>query len=175
MYTTQESSMFHGMSGLLGLALVMVGIALAALTFAFFYLQKTLGLPPCPLCIVDRLALLLLTGTLLAGLLGAYCWPGWQRVIMRYTCIFNVLWLVLGLWASGRHVLLQRFPSDAGTCIPELKTDLLDLLTRAFSGSSDCGAVLWTFMGLSIAEQTMLLFVLLSLLNLGLFYLTRPV
>ena len=142
----------------------------AAMAFAYFYLQKTLGLPPCPLCIVDRLALILVALTLITGWVLSVCSSGKTYIIRHYTYLLNGLWLALGLWASGRHVFLQRFSSESGSCVPIIHPDILDLLTRAFAGTSNCNAILWTVMGWSIAEQTLLLFVLLSLLHIRLFY-----
>ena len=36
------------------LHLIGLVLCLAALAFAYFYLEKTLGFEPCPLCILDR-------------------------------------------------------------------------------------------------------------------------
>ena len=151
----------------------MLALILLAMAFAYFYLQLVLGLPPCPLCIVDRFALVLIGLTLVMNLSLVHYFRKAEHRIGLFSYLLNFVWLGLGIWASVRHIMLQYFPSAQGGCLPYTNDTLTDLLTSAFAGTSDCGVVLWTLGGFSIAEQTFMLFVLLFILNCGLLYTLR--
>ena len=73
---------------------------------------------------------------------------------------------------AGRQVWLQHQPSDQlPSCLPSLDymVDVLpvfEMLTLLFSGTADCAKVTWTFLGLSIAECTLLAFIGFALFGL---------
>ncbi|MCP5205273.1 MAG: disulfide bond formation protein B [Pseudomonadales bacterium] len=134
-------------------------LAVAALLIARFYMEGYLGLAACPLCMTQR-AFVLLWG--LIALLAALHNPG---VVGRR--IYAVL---CGLAAAGggavaaRHIWLQHLPADqAPACGPSLEY-MLDTLpfsetvSLVLMGDGNCADTVWTFLGLSIPEQTMLLF-----------------
>ena len=155
------------------LSLLSLIIALSAMAFAYFYLQLSLGLPPCPLCIVDRLALILIILTLILSTGLSRYLPA-EKYRIKLSCyLLNFAWIALGIWASTKHILLQYFPDNQGSCLPQTDNNLLELFTSAFAGTSDCGFILWNFMGFSIPEQTLALFGLLLIFNSRLVYLQR--
>jgi len=138
-------------------------IVIAALLFAVLYLEGVLYLEPCPLCIIDRVVL---TGIGLVFLLVAVHNPG--RTGQRIYAGLNLLLVGLGTAVAGRHVWLQYLPADQ---VPEcgasleymLETlPLHQTLQKVLRGSGECADVQWTLLGLSIPEQTLLLFVALA-------------
>lgn len=150
--------------------LVFLGLALAALAamlFAYYYLQLHLGLPPCPLCMTQRVAVV--AGGVIA-LLAALHNPGnTGRRVYAGLC---ALAAALGAAVAGRHVWLQYLPEDqVPACGPSLEY-MLDTLPFAetvrlvMMGDGNCADTQWTFLGLSIPEQTLALFAVLLLVSL---------
>ncbi len=143
-----------------GLGLLVV---VAAMLFAIYYLEGVLQLEACPLCIIDRV---ILTGIGLIFLLAAVHNPG--RGGQRAYGLLNLALTGLGAAVAGRHVWLQHLPADQ---VPEcgasldymLETlPLNQTLQKVLQGSGECAEVQWTLLGLSIPEQTLLLFAVLG-------------
>ncbi len=131
------------------------------------YFQFIEHLDPCPLCIVQRL-LVLVVG--IVFLLGAMHNPisGGRRVYG----FFVVLAAGLGAAIAGRHVWLQSVPEEqVPSCGPGLNfildnfpiSQAIDMVLR---GSGECADVLWTFLGLSIPAWTLVAFVVMILVGL---------
>lgn len=142
-------------------------INVAAMLFAVLFLEKTLYLEPCPLCIIDRL---IVAGMALIFLLAVLHNPA--RVGQRIYGFLAFSLAVTGMSVAGRHIWLQNLPADQ---VPEcgatldymLETaPLLETLDFIFNGSGECAEVQWTFLGLTIPEQTLLLFTALAALSL---------
>jgi disulfide bond formation protein DsbB len=147
-------------------------LACAGLLGFGYYLQFAKGLEPCPLCIIQRLLLL---GTGLVFLIAAIHHPG--RIGSWVYGALTALVAAVGVAVATRHVWLQHTPADQRpSCGPGLDFLLsnfgpLDGLQRILRGSGECGAVDWTFLGLSIPEWTLGWFVVFVLY--GLFLATR--
>lgn len=151
-----------------GLQVVLVIMAAVGMGFALLFLQSHLGLTPCPLCIFQRIGLMVMGGFALVAAL----WNPKSKAIKL------VLWLgsVIGIgWAIGvaaRHVWLQHLPADqVPSCGPGLDywLDALPMnqvLQQVFAGSGECAAVDWTYLGLSIPEQSLIFFSLLLIINI---------
>lgn len=145
--------------------LVVVLIVIASLAFAIYYLEGVLFLEPCPLCMVDRGILVMIAAVCLLALVhnpqGVMLWI--------YTCLASLL-SILGIGVAARHIWLQGLPPDqVPECGPDLNYmldvfPLGDVIKKIFTGSGQCAEVSWTFMGLSIPQQTLLLFAALLVL-----------
>ena len=130
------------------------------------YFQLVGGLEPCPLCISQRLAILL-TGVvfLIAGLHN----PG-QTGVTRYAVLGTVTAL-LGASISTRHVWIQHLPPDkVPECGPGLEYmfqnfPLFDTLKLMLSGTGDCAKVDWTLLGFSMPAWTLVAFLMLATLS----------
>ncbi len=137
-----------------------------SVAIAYFYFQLFVGLPPCPLCILDRMVLIFI-GVCVAGMLFL---PGLAK---RIAYALALLGLVAGLAVGIRHVLLERLPHDSGSsggCIPQKQAQgLLEFLTSAFIGTGDCGVVYWTLWGFSLADFTLVLYAVIAFFLLFLF------
>ena len=150
--------------------LLAIGFAsCVALMAAALWLQHVDGLEPCPLCILQRGAVIAL-GVLM--LVGAIHDPGLaaRRV---YGMLIAVV-AVAGAAVAGRHVWLQSLPpGEAPECGPGLEYmldafPLTQVLGMVLRGSGECAEVQWTFLSLSIPEWTLLLFVFFAVFGLWL-------
>ncbi|WP_413189763.1 disulfide bond formation protein B [Psychrobacter sp. AT9] len=159
------------------LQVFLVLMAVIGMSFALFYLQRHLGLSPCPLCIFQRVGLIVMGGF---ALISALFNP--KSKVVRL-----ILWLgsLAGIgWATAvaaRHVWLQHLPADqVPSCGPGLNywmdtLPILQVFEEVFAGSGECASVDWTLMGLSIPEQSLILFSILLIVHvLILWRIIRP-
>jgi protein dithiol:quinone oxidoreductase len=150
------------MQQLLSPRLINVNLALMAVIAIGFamYLEHQLGLHPCPLCMTQRVFIVLVG---LVALLAAIQNPGLTgRRVYAAICILAAL---TGGAVAARHVWLQHLPDElVPACGPSLEYMLETLpfsetLNIVLMGDGNCADVVWTFMGLSIPELTLLLFI----------------
>ena len=122
----------------------------AMMAYALFS-QHVLGLDPCPLCIFQRVGIVMLG---LVFMVAALHDPG-----DKGSRAYAALVLVAGGGAAGvagRHVWLQNLPPDkVPACGPGLDFMLesfppLEMLSMVLSGSGECANQLWSFLGLSM-------------------------
>ncbi len=141
----------------------------AAMAFAVFYLQGYLYLDPCPLCLIDRAIIISLGVVFLV--LALHNPTGGIRWV--YTVFIGLL-SSLGIAAAGRHIWLQSLPPDqVPACGPHLyfiieNFPLRQMLDMVLKGSGSCAEQQWTFLGMSIPQQTLLVFVFFLLLGVSL-------
>ena len=118
-----------------------------------YYLQFVDGLEPCPLCIFQRVAYM---ATGLIAFIGLVHGPS-LRGIRVYGALLSIASLA-GAMIAGRQVWLQHLPADqVPECGPGLEYmmqvfSFTETLQKVFTGSGECAEVVWTFLGLSIAE-----------------------
>ncbi len=124
-------------------------------------LQEMLRLSPCPLCIFQRLLYVLVGGLALAG----FILP-----------IGRLLWIgaigVLALFGAGVAIYqswMQLFPDLAPECSftdPNLIERLVDWLgmqmPSLFLATGFCTSIDWTFLGLSMANWSALIFLAIA-------------
>jgi protein dithiol:quinone oxidoreductase len=136
-------------------------LACAALLGFGYFLQHIQGLEPCPLCLVQRAFFYAVMAVCVVAALHG----GWQI----FYGILAALFAVGGAAAASRQVWLQHLPADkVPQCGPDLffmleNFPLSRTLSTLFSGTGECAVVDWTFLGLSIAERSLLWFVALAL------------
>jgi len=134
-------------------------ICIVAMLFAVLYLQGVLALTPCPLCIIDRVLIMTIAAVFLMAAIHNPARKG-QRI---YAAI-NMVLVISALMVAIRHVWLQHLPADkvpecgAGLSFMLDVFPLWDVIKKVFTGSGECAAIQWQFLGLSIPEQTLLLF-----------------
>lgn len=150
-----------------GLFLALFLLCVTAMTFAVIFLQRVLALEPCPLCITQRVFVIL---TALFALMAAVHRPrGWGRRVYAGLCALSAF---AGGAVAGRHVWLQSLPEDlAPACGPSLEymldtLPLGEVFELVMMGDGNCAETLWTFMGLSIPQQTLGLFIVLAAISL---------
>ena len=131
------------------------------------YFQFVGGLDPCPLCISQRIAILL-TG--LVFLSAAIHNPG-QSGVTIYG-ILGAVTALCGATISTRHVWIQHLPPDkVPECGPGLEYvlqnfPLFETVKLMLSGTGDCAKVDWTLLGFSMPAWTLLAFLMLATLSL---------
>ncbi len=151
-------------SGLLAVAMWCLGL----LGFGL-YLQHVVGLVPCPMCIVQRYALVLvLCLSVLAALLS-------KGLAGRLLGVLAVLLALGGAFTAARQSWLQWYPPEILACGRDFfgmieSFPLQRAIPMIFKGSGDCTAVDWTWLGLSIANWSFLNFCALVVVLLWLVF-----
>ena len=144
-----------------------LGAVFCALLLGYgFYLQYHDGQNPCPLCLVQRGFYL---GLLFVFLVAAIHGP--QKAGSVVYGLLGLLFAAGGGATAGRQVWLQHLPADqVPKCGPDLyfmldNFPLSKTITNLLRGSGECAEVNWRFLGLSIAEWSLVWFVLFGALS----------
>lgn len=139
-------------------ALICAGMMAFAL-----YSQYVLLMDPCPLCSLQRLAVILLGVTFLAAAI-----HGPRTIAGRVYAGLIAIFAVFGIGVAARHVWLQNLPAEeVPACGPGLSymvdnfpfSDVLDMI---FNGSGECAEISWKLLGLSMPA-----WVVVSMVGLG--------
>ncbi len=149
-------------------------VALACVGMLAFgmYLQHVVGLEPCPMCIVQRYALIGVA--VVAGI--AALFKGRVARLSGVT-LMGVL-AVFGAFTAARQSWLQWNPPEVMSCGRDFfgmieSFPLRRAIPMIFRGSGDCSVIDWTFLGLSIANWSFLCFSAIVLLAIAL-WVKRP-
>jgi protein dithiol:quinone oxidoreductase len=140
-------------------------LASAGLLAYGYYLQYFEGQEPCPLCLLQRGSYYLLVIVFAAA---ATHHPGGKGRIAYGVAAF--LAAASGVGVATRQVYLQHLPPDqVPACGPDLFFMMENLpvartLQLLFRGSGQCAEVKWTFLGLSIAEWSLVWFLIFAAL-----------
>ncbi len=142
--------------------LALISLACVGLLAFGLYLQHVVGLEPCPMCIVQRYALILVA--VFAGLAGAGRAKGWR---IAFGALAG-LSAVGGAFVAARQSFLQWYPPEFPSCGRDLygmieTFPLKRAIPMIFRGGGDCTQVDWTFLGLSIANWSFVCFALIVL------------
>ena len=138
--------------GLFVLMLVGMGVAL--------YLQHYAHLEPCPLCVFQRVSLMSMGIVALIAFIHNPAALG-----RRIYAGLSLVGALAGVGVAGRHVWLQHLPADeVPSCGPGLDYwmdtfPLQEVIQKVFRGSGECAKVDWTFLGFSLPEWTLMMFV----------------
>lgn len=150
------------MPGFLTARLIHLAIFFAAVGMMSFgyYLQYAQGLEPCPLCMTQRV---FIVATGITALLAALHNPA--TLGTRVYAGFALLFTVVGGGFSIRHIYLQSLPPDqAPACGPSIDYildafPLMDALEILLRGDGNCAEVVWTFLGGTIPQWTLVAFI----------------
>ncbi|WP_108445822.1 disulfide bond formation protein B [Halomonas denitrificans] len=153
----------------LAFCVLMMGVALA--------LEHVVGLEPCPLCILQRLAVLAAAAVFLVAALHN---PEGRRGAVVYG-LLSLAAVGSGIAVAWRHLWLQSLPADqVPSCGPGLDymMEILpwqQVLSRVLSGSGECAEISFRLLGLSLPGWTLIGFLILALAPLGLLlFANRP-
>jgi protein dithiol:quinone oxidoreductase len=138
-----------------------VGIVAALLGYAYFA-QYVQGYEPCPLCWLQRYAMLPVAAVfLLAGLhaprgLGA-----------RVYAVLGVFTSLIGAAIAGWHVAIQYMPNPPACSAPfeilwSRRDNVFAFLERVFLEAGDCATIDWSFLWLSMPAWVFLWFLALG-------------
>jgi disulfide bond formation protein DsbB len=146
----------------------LVMLAVTSMAFAMLFLERYLNLAACPLCMTQRV---FVVGWGVIALIAVVHNPSsWGNRVYAALCALSAL---VGGAVAGRHVWLQYLPpEEVPACGPSLEYMLDTLpfsetLSILLMGDGNCAETLWTFMGLSIPEQTLALFTVAALICLS--------
>jgi protein dithiol:quinone oxidoreductase len=143
--------------------LILITLACVAMLAFGLYLQHAVGLEPCPMCIVQRYALVAVA--LAAGIAASLPRRGAH---LAGTGLMGVA-AISGAFVAARQSWLQWNPPEILSCGRDFygmieSFPLKRVIPMIFKGSGDCSAVDWTFLGLSIANWSFLCFSTIALL-----------
>ena len=141
--------------------LALIAVACVAMLAFGLYLQHVVGLEPCPMCIVQRYALVLVA--VVAGVTAI----AKSRGLLIAGSGLMVLLSGFGAFVAARQSFLQWYPPEIASCGRDfygmIETfPLKRAIPMIFKGSGDCTKIDWTFLGLSIANWSFLCFVAIA-------------
>ncbi|WP_417528550.1 disulfide bond formation protein B [Marinomonas shanghaiensis] len=147
---------FHGLVAFVAFALLAVA----------FYMEYQMGLEPCPLCMLQRIAFFCVGVMSLLSALTA-------SIKVRKTCAWIVIILsLIGAALAIRHLYLQSLPADdLPACLPGLSYMFevfpwQEIMQAMIMGTGECGEVHWTLFGISIPGWTLLAFIAMATVNI---------
>lgn len=126
-------------------------VVCAALMAYALYAEHVLGLAPCPLCIFQRVAVIVV-GVLF--LIAALHHPG-RRGSIAYGVLIGLA-AMAGVLIAIRHIWIQaQPPGTVAACGADLDYLLEimpvgEVISKVLTGSGECGKVDWLFLGLSM-------------------------
>ena len=141
--------------------LALLALACVGLLAFGLYLQHVENIEPCPMCIVQRYADMLV---LLFALLGALSARRGRQMGAAAALLVSAL---AGGFVAARQSWLQWYPPEVMSCGRDfygmIETfPLKRVLPMIFKGSGDCSAVDWTLLGGSIANWSFVWFVVVG-------------
>lgn len=138
-----------------------VFLSCVALLASAYYFEFVMELEPCPLCIMQRVAVFAV------GLVALVAWLHNSDGIMQRVYGFLVLLFAgIGAFFAGRHVWIQSLPEDqVPACGPSLEYmmdtmpffQFIEVLMR---GNGNCAEQSWVFLGLSMPAWVLVWFAL---------------
>jgi len=145
--------------------LLLTGFLISVLLIAYaLYTEHVLGLEPCPLCILQRVAVIALG---LSFLLLALRSP--QRKQLKFLASLLLIMISsAGVGIAARHVWIQNLPPDkVPGCGPGLdfmmaNFPLSEVLEMVFSGSGECAEISWSFAFLSMPAWVIIWLIVLG-------------
>lgn len=142
-------------------------ICAAMLAFGVLYLQMVVGLNPCPMCIVQRYALIIV------GVFCALAAFSRSKSAWRAWGLLAVAMAAFGAFTAARQSWLQWNPPAFATCGRDFygmieSFPLQRAIPMIFRGGGDCSAVEWTFLGGTIANWSFVWFVVFAVAILSL-------
>jgi len=145
--------------------LFLTGFLISVLLIVYvLYTQYVLGLEPCPLCILQRVAVIALGISFLLLALR----PPQRKQSKFLTSLLLVMISSAGVGIAARHVWLQNLPPDkVPGCGPGLdfmmaNFPLSEVLEMVFSGSGECAEISWSFAFLSMPAWALIWLIILG-------------
>ncbi|GGY51031.1 disulfide bond formation protein B [Bacterioplanes sanyensis] len=144
-----QSPQWLGRAGLLGF------LTCAALLATAYYFEYVLYMEPCPMCMVQRLAFLLIGLGCLAVFFARNHYS-----LRLVTLALTVAAAIFGYWSADHHVWLQNLPpEEVPDCGPSFgylmdTLPLTELLKIMLQGNGNCAEISWSMWGLSMPEWT---------------------
>ena len=154
--------------------LALISVACVAMLAFGMYLQHVVGLEPCPMCIVQRYALIGVA--IFTALASARGQKGWWITMAGLALLSSGF----GAFVAARQSWLQWYPPEFAMCGRDFygmieNYPMRRAIPMIFKGSGDCAAIDWTFLGGSIANWSFVSFAAFCVVLLALLMArTRP-
>ena len=137
--------------------MVLIAVVCIAMLAFGYYLQHAVGLEPCPMCIVQRYAMIIIA--ILAIITSAIE----KSLLQRTTGGLLIITAMGGAFVAARQSWLQWYPPETASCGRDIygmieNFPLQRVIPMIFRGSGDCTKIDWTFLGGSIANWSFLCF-----------------
>jgi disulfide bond formation protein DsbB len=141
-------------------------LACAAMMAYAFYAERVLGFEPCPLCMFQRVGVVVLGAVFLLAALHHPKGAGGARAyafLIALTAAFPA-------YVAGRHVYIQGLPpGSVPACGASLDYmvevfPLMTVVKKVLFGAGECQKIDWSFLGLSMPA-----WVLMAVVALGAF------
>ncbi len=127
-------------------------LACAGMMGYAFYAQMGLGLEPCPLCMFERVGVVLLGLAFLGNALLAPV-SGWGRGVGIAALLLAA---VVPAGVATRHVYIQSLPEGSVPSCGATLDYMLEVfpvftvVRKVLTGGGECARIDWTFLGLSM-------------------------
>lgn len=143
--------------------MAMLALGCIAMLGFGFYLQHVGGLEPCPMCIVQRYAMILI------AIQAAISAATGVKSIQISTSLLVVVTALGGAFVAARQSWLQWYPPEIASCGRDIygmieTFPLQNVVPMILKGSGDCTKIDWTFLGGSIANWSFLCFCFIAVL-----------
>lgn len=154
-------------------ALALICLACVLMLAFGLYLQHVVGLEPCPMCIVQRYALVLVA--VFSGLAALFRARG-PRLAGTALALVSAIG---GAYTAAAQSWLQWYPPEVVSCGRDLygmieTFPLKRALPMIFRGGGDCSKVDWSLFGLTLANWSFVAFTVLAVLLLVLLFRRAP-
>lgn len=142
---------------------------------ASFYFEFIEGMQPCPLCLMQRLCVILLLCITCSFLLT------YPKRIGSKLALVNVFIALAGLYFSGRQLWLMSLPaSQVPACMPGLDVLIAyfpwqTIAKALFWGAGDCAEESWRLLGIPMPGFAALYFVWMCIGSIYLFQHTKGI
>lgn len=131
-----------------------------ALLASAYYFQFALEMEPCPLCIMQRVATLMVA---LGCLMGFFLSE--RPLGLLIASVWTLLSSFFGIYLAHHHNWLQNLPADqVPSCGPSLEYMLdafpmMEIITVLLRGNGNCAEISWSFAGLSMPGWLLIFFI----------------
>lgn len=136
-----------------------VGLVALAMAGALFF-QHVMHFEPCPLCVLQRVAIIAAGASAALGLIAAGV--PLQMAAAALTMLFGIAGAAVAAW----HSWIVRFPPESMSCGRPFEWFHEDFplavwLPKLFRGEGDCLRIDWSLLGLTIPDLSLIAFLLL--------------
>ncbi|MFT7371756.1 MAG: disulfide bond formation protein DsbB [Oleiphilaceae bacterium] len=138
-------------------------ITCVALLAAAYYFEFALEMEPCPLCIMQRVATLMVA----LGCLASFFLTE-RPIALLIASGWTLLSSFFGIYLTHHHNWLQNLPADqVPSCGPSLEYMLdafpiMEVVTVLLRGNGNCAEISWSFAGLSMPSLLMIFFIVFA-------------
>jgi protein dithiol:quinone oxidoreductase len=129
-----------------------IGFAVCAALIGYaLYAEHVLGLAPCPLCIFQRIAVIVVGLIFLVATI--HNPRGVGKKIYGFLVVIAAL---IGIAIAARHIWIQaQPPGTVAACGADLNymleiLPLKEVISKVLTGSGECGEINWRMLGLSM-------------------------